>query len=168
MNYRLLIPVMVALVVSCQSGDDWGNYKLVYKNDKDGTTLTGSKEELVQHIRGGADIKIGWGVKGTSHTIEHIANPIWVAVLDESEVVAHLDAQVLSQTDWQNLSANYADSTLLQQEWRVVITTKGEFDAVWIDRTSKDVMKRRPQNHIISWFARGTMKNEPFFSTKKE
>ena len=94
----------------------------------------GSKTELIKYIRGDAEIKIGLGVKGESHSIEHLSEPIWIAILDESEVNAHLDAQVLSKIDWNNLSANYADSALLNQEWRVVITTNGEFDASWFDK----------------------------------
>lgn len=168
MNFKLLIPFIVVLIISCQSEIKYTDYQIVYKNDKEGNALVGSKTELIKYIRGGAEIKIGWGVKGESHSIEHLSEPIWIAILDESEVIAHLDAQVLSKIDWNNLSANYADSALLNQEWRVVITTKGEFDAIWFDRKNKTVIKRRPQNHIISWFAKGIIKEEPLFSTKKE
>lgn len=168
MNYSLLISFVFILLISCESENKYSTFHIVYKNDKEGNVLKGSKEELIKYIRGGAEIKIGWGTKGKSHSIEHLSDPIWLAILDESEVVAHLDAQVLSKTDWNDLSANYADSTLLRQEWRVVITTKGEFDAVWSDRKNRNVIKRSKQNHIISWFAKGNLKNEPLFSTQKE
>lgn len=160
----MLIMLSFLLVISCKSETDISSFNIVYKNDKEGNAITGSKDDLINCIRGGSEIKIGWGVKGENHSIEHLSVPIWIAVLDESEIIAHLDAQVLSKMDWDNLSANYADSTLLDQEWRVVITSKGEFDAVWYDRKNGNVIKRRPQNHIISWFAKGTVKNRPLFS----
>ena len=168
MKYSIVITLISILLVSCKSENKNAQYHIVYKNDKSGNVLKGSKEELIKFIRGGADIKIGWGVKGKSHTIEHLSEPIWIAVLDEKEVIAHLDPQVLSKTDWENLSANYADTTLLSQEWRVVITTKGEFDAVWYDRKNGTIIKRRPQNHTISWFAKGNDNREPLFSNGKE
>ena len=168
MKYRALIAFLTILATSCASENKDFAYHIVYKNDKEGNVLKGSKEELIRYIRGGAEIKIGWGAKGKSHSIEHLSEPIWIAVLDESEVIAHLDAQVLSKTDWENLSANYADSTLLNQEWRVVITSKGEFDAVWYDRKNRNVIERRPQNHTISWFAKGNFKDQPLFSTEDE
>ncbi len=125
----------------------------------------GSKEELIKQIRSGAEIKIGWGSKGKTHRIEHLSEPIWIAVLDETEVVAHLDAQVFSRTDWDNLSSSYIDSTLVNEEWRVAITTKGEFDAVWIDRTNGELIKRIPQNHTMTWFAKdGAEMTKPLFS----
>lgn len=166
---KTILVISLLFLISCRSENNSTNYKIVYKNDKDGNTLIGSKEALIQQIRGGADLKIGWGFKGKTHSIEHLSEPIWIGVLDESEVIAHIDPQVLSKTDWEQLSANYADSTLLDKEWRVVITSKGEFDAVWYDRKKNQIFNRRPQNHIITWFAKGSSSNnDPLFSTKAE
>ncbi|GAB5566166.1 MAG: hypothetical protein Wins2KO_32290 [Winogradskyella sp.] len=159
--------VLFCLILSCKSEIKESRYKVVYKNDKQGNTLVGSKEELIQHIRSGSDIKIGWGSKGENHSIEHLSEPIWIAILDESEVIAHLDAQVFSKTDWENLSSSYSDSTLLNQEWRVAITTRGEFDAVWINRNDGKLIKRIPQNHTMTWFSKDGVKNsKPLFLNK--
>ncbi len=109
-------------------------WKIAYKNDKDGNTILGSKEELINSIRQGSLIRIGWGGKESNHSIEHISEPVWIAILDEKEVIAHLEPQVLSVIDWNSLSAKYSDSSKLKEEWRVVISTKGEFDAIWYDK----------------------------------
>lgn len=165
MKYLLLIVGLYA-IAGCQSPLTTQDYHVVYKNDKEGNTVSGSKSELINYIRAGASIKVGWGVKTEKHSIEHIAEPIWIAVLDESEVIAHLDPQVLSKTDWTTLSANYADSSLLRQEWRVALTTKGSFDAVWIDQVNRKVTQRRPQNHTMTWFVKGTVRKvDPLFFT---
>lgn len=162
--FRIFVLILFCLILSCKSEIKESGYKIVYKNDKKGNTLIGSKEKLIQHIRGGAEIKIGWGSKGKNHSIEHLAEPIWLAILDESEVIAHLDAQVFSKTDWENLSSNYSDSTLFNQEWRVAITTKGEFDAVWTNRNDGKLIKRIPQNHTMTWFVKdGIEGSKPLF-----
>lgn len=156
--------LMISFIISCTSKVKESGYDIVYKNDKNGKTLMGSKQELIRQIRGGADIKIGWGGKGKNHSIEHLSAPIWIAILDETEVVAHLDPQILSKTDWENLTSSYADSTLLNQEWRVALTTKGEFDAVWITKAEGTLIKRVPQNHTMTWFAKdGATNSTPFF-----
>lgn len=161
------IVILYCLLLSCSSETKDSSYKIVYKNDKQGNTVIGSKEALIRHIRGGSEIKIGWGSKGKTRSVEHLSEPIWIAILNESEVVAHIDAQVLSKTDWENLSSNYADSTLLQQEWRVAITTKGEFDAVWTNRSNGKLIKRIPQNHTMTWFVKdGTESSTPLFLDK--
>lgn len=166
---RVFIILILILIASCKQKTLDSGYQVVYKNDKEGNTLLGSKELLINHIRGGAAIKIGWGSKGKTHSIEHLSEPIWIAILDELEVIAHLDAQVLSATDWDKLTANYSDSTLLNQEWRVVITSKGEFDAVWYDRNNGKVIRRRPQNHTMTWFAKGSSANNmPLFLNEEK
>ncbi len=155
MKYIVFMIALMTFLVSCQSKIDQGRYRVAYKNDRDGRALAGSKAQLIQAIRGGADIRIGWGFKGKVHTIEHLSDPIWIAVLDEKEVIAHLDPQVLSSVDWDSLTASYADSSLLQQEWRVVLSTNGEFDAVWYDRKKEKMAERRPQNHTMTWYVKG-------------
>ncbi len=167
MRKTSILLLIVFSLFSCQTKKTDSNWSIAYKNDKSGNVLLGSKQQLINSIRKGASIKIGWGGKGKSHQIEHIAEPIWIAILDEKEVVAHLDPQVLSGTDWDALSANYADSLLVKSEWRVVITTKGEFDAVWYDRQDYRVTKHRPQNHVMTWFIKDvddSIPAEPLFN----
>lgn len=163
---QILYISIIVLLLSCKQKTTHSTWQIVYKNDTQGTTITGSKQALISAIRAGNDIKIGWGNKGKNHSIEHLSSPIWLAVLDEKEVVAHLDPQVLSNIDWETLSASYKDSIQLKEEWRVVITSKGEFDAVWYDRQSHTLIKRRPQNHTITWFSKyhNTKNIKPLFT----
>ncbi|MEM6697014.1 MAG: hypothetical protein AAF599_01360 [Bacteroidota bacterium] len=113
-------------------------------------------------------MKIGWGSKGETRSIEHLSEPIWIAIPNESEVIVHLAPQVLSGIDWENLTASYQDSIALNQEWRVVISTKGEFDAVWYDRATHQLLRRVPQRHVMTWFVKGGKNNESnaFFEVK--
>ena len=54
---------------------------------------------------------------------------------------------------------NPEHSILVKSEWKVVITTKGEFDAIWVDRQDHKMTKHRPQNHVITWFVKGVDNN---------
>nr|WP_299343478.1 hypothetical protein [Allomuricauda sp.] len=159
---KLGVVFLLALLSSCMQQipiqNDW---QIVLKTDNDGKVLKGSKQALIDAIRNGADLKIGWGVKREDLSIEHLSSPIWLAVLSEQEVMAHLDPQVLSGIDWENLNANYKDSTLLQQEWRVVLTTKGDFDAIWYDRKADTLIQRWPQKHTMTWFANSSSAESP-------
>lgn len=163
-NTQLLLTFLCTLFLMGCSQQDQG-WVPVYKNDKAGNTVLGSKEKLINAIRNGNPVRIAWGSKGKTHTIEHISDPIWIAILDEKEVIAHIDPQMLSRVDWETLSADYSDSTKLNEEWRVAITTKGEFDAVWYDKTNYKLIKRIPQNHVMTWFVKGKVVENasPFF-----
>lgn len=164
---KKLIFLLLAFMISCQSKSvPQPEWRIVLKTDRDGTILEGSKANLLNAVRSGQDLKIGWGVKREDLSIEHISSPIWLAILSEQEVMAHLDPQVLSGIEWDSLNANYKDSKLLQQEWRVVLTSKGDFDAVWYDRKADTIVRRWPQKHRMTWFAQGEPNENvvPFFN----
>ena len=142
-------------MVSCGTqGPRNSKWQVAYKHDGDGKALAGSKEQLFAAIRAGKTVRIGWGWYNQERdlSIEHLADPIWLAILDQKEVIAHLEPQVLSAIDWDSGTANYADSALLHQEWRVVINTTGSFDAVWYNRKEGVLTRRVPQKHILTWF----------------
>lgn len=146
---------MLLYFVSCdQSQEPSSEWTIALRTTKTGEVVKGSKQELITAIRNGADIKIGWGNRGKQHTIEHLSEPIWLAVLDEKEVVASLHPQSLAQTDWDKLESHYSNSNTLHEEWRVSITTKGSFDAIWYDRRGDSLIKRVPQNHAMTWFVK--------------
>ncbi|WP_347925912.1 hypothetical protein [Pontimicrobium sp. SW4] len=151
---------------SCYKNDKSTKIVIALRTDKQGNVIAGSKEQLITSIRNGVDIKVGWGGKGLNHSIEHLAVPIWLSILDETEVVAHLDPQVLSHINWDSLDANYSDTKMLKEEWRVVITSKGTFDAVWYDRELDTVIKRVPQRHVMTWLVKDVKseKSSPFFN----
>lgn len=152
-KYILLIFVILNYT-SCKQENNPNKLQVLYKNDKNGVTLLGSKENIIDAIRKGADIKIGWQSETKVRKIEHLSTPVWLAVLNEKEVLAHLDPQVFSVIDWDKLSAAYVDDKMLDVEWRVVLTTSGSFDAVWYNTKADTVVRRIPQNHEMTWFAR--------------
>ena len=148
---NLSIILLITLLSACNI-EVKNTYKVAYKSGKEGQTLKGSKQDLIDAIRAGASVKIGWGWKGEDKSIEHVSEPIWLGVLNENEVIAHLDPQVLSMIDWNESNATYSDSTRLVEEWRVVISTKGTFDAIWYNRETHEQIRRMPQNHTMTWF----------------
>ncbi|MDT0608460.1 hypothetical protein [Croceitalea rosinachiae] len=167
---RVLLFLFCLILVSCQENINNDKWDVVLATDKNGEVIKGDKASLINCIRNGADIKIGWGNKNKRHSIEHIAQPIWLAILDEKEVIAHLEPQVLSNVNWEKGNANYETLSKIQEEWRVVITTKGDFDAIWYNRKEDSVTTRRVQNPVISWFGKRTKetsKSLPLYSEKR-
>jgi len=165
-NPITILIVFICIIPACSSIEEKeSKWEIAFKNDEDGNTLLGSKQKLINSIRQESPIRIAWGAKGDAHSIEHISEPIWIAILDEKEVIAHLEPQVLSVIDWDNLLATYSDANKLNQEWRVVITTKDDFDAIWYDKKENRQIKRVPQNHVLSWFVQTskTVRTKPFF-----
>lgn len=150
---RSLLVLFTFFNLSCsdQQKEAW---QVAYKHDNSGKTLAGSKEQLFAAIRAGKTVRIGWGWYNATRdlSIEHLADPIWLAIIDQKEVIAHLPPQVLSGINWETGTASYEEEALLDQEWRVVINTTGAFDAVWYNRKEGKRSRRSPQRHTIIWF----------------
>lgn len=151
--YFLFLGLTLLFISSC-SNHSQPSWQVAFKHDKSGKPLAGSKEQLFAAIRAGKTVRIGWGWYNEKRdlSIEHLADPIWLAIIDQKEVIAHLPPQVLSGIDWHTGTASYEKESLLDQEWRVVINTNGAFDAVWYDRKEGKRSRRSPQQHVITWF----------------
>ncbi len=164
MKSCLTIFISLLIFGSCQQ-TTCNNWHIGLKTDKNGQVLEGSKEHLIKALRSGADLKVGWGWKYKDKSLEHIAEPSWIGILNEKEVYVYLDPQVLSGLSWEDLTANFADSSLVSQEWRVAINSNGSFDAVWIDRNNHEVTRRLPQNHTMTWWVNQPVNEDvkPYF-----
>ena len=129
-----------------------GQWKMIYKHDENGKAILGSKDSLIQAIRLGLPVRVGWGWQMKGKSMEHISDPIWMVVLNEQEVMVHLDPQVLSKVEWDSLEVSYTNFDQLAHEWRVVLTIQGTFDAIWYDLEQHELVRHLPQQHIMSWF----------------
>lgn len=150
LNTLLGIVSFIAILGSCQQQTGSNTYKVVYRNGEDGNGLYGSRQDLIQQIRGGADIKVGWGSKGKTRSIEHLAEPIWISVLNEDHVRVLLEPHYVTSSD----------TSEVNQEWRVTMSTRGEFDALWYDKYIGEAVRIVPQRHPMTWYARGKSEHE--------
>ena len=75
---------MLVLFYACQQPQEAeGGWHLVFKNDKDGKAVHGVKSELIDAVRLGYPVRIGWG----STRVEHTANADFLTIF-EGEVFA--------------------------------------------------------------------------------
>ncbi len=162
MKTRILILSLV--LFSCQILLAQGWQPVLRINEK-GEVIAGSKDQLIQNIRQGKNVKIAWGWKRDNKSIEHISEPTWIAIMNEQDVLFHLDPQVFGGIEWEDRAGTFENKNL-KEEWRVIIDTNGTFDAVWYDRDNHEVTKRMPQRHRITWFVQNANDEtpKPFFA----
>lgn len=139
----------------CVSGNTAPSWALLYRNGPDGERLAGSKEALFAAIRSGQPIQIAWGFaaerNGERLSVEHLIEPVFLSIVNGSDVVAQMPEHI-AQAAYVN-----PDRALFGDEpgtlWRGLMTTKGVFDAVWVDRGTGKMVRRHPQRAAMSWFA---------------
>ena len=147
--------VLLFLFFSCQPTGFSGHstWKPIYKHDEKGNPIFGNKEELINGIRAGQSLRIGWGWKkeiGDSIVIlEHVADPIFVTILQEKEVSAIINAHPLLNNYRSLNGQNFREEGDI---WQCVLTTTGTFNAKLFDRQQDTLLRDWPQRHRMTWF----------------
>lgn len=128
----------------------------VYRNGIDGEALEGSKQALFAAIRAGQPIQIGWGFSalrdGESLSVEHLIAPEFLTIVGGEHVSAQLPEHI-AQRSYVNIDGAFFDDGAVM--WRGLMTTKGTFDAVWVNRATGEIVRRYPQRAMLTWYTQG-------------
>ena len=142
-------------------------WRLVYRHDLYGNQLEGTKTTLLNAIRSGQEIQIGWGLKRsagkTTKSVEHLVAPVFVTITDEAEVSAQMPEHIGQQSYWEIDKSKFSDGAVM---WRGLATTKGLFDAIWVNRGNGEVVRRAPQRAAFSWFVQGPVHHSTSLATQ--
>ena len=75
----LLIFLLIALLPSCENAHGTqGGWQKVYQNDAAGNATFGDKQKLIEAVRLGYPVRIGWG----STRVEHVAPADFLTIFD--------------------------------------------------------------------------------------
>lgn len=143
------------------------SWRLIYKHDVNGHRLYGKKTALLEAVRSGQAIQIGWGllrkIEGVERSIEHTISPVFVSIIDNKEVVAQMPEHIAQKSYWDSDNSLFKDGAVL---WRGLATTEGRFDAIWVNRATGKTVRRSPQRAAFSWYAQGTTVNSSSLAIK--
>ncbi len=126
-----------------------------------GEVQSGSPENIVNAVRRGCQLRIAWGARRAadpSQTIEHIAEPVWVAVRNGTQVEVQLDDflinhAVLGEPEEDHPRRARFGGTSKAVMWRAQLKPDGSFDAVWYSPQTGELITRIPQQHELRWFS---------------
>ncbi len=160
--YSIVYVLIIAGVFVCcnqhtQNSNDnktiISGWKSVYQNDKDGRRLAGNIDSLIVGIRNGYDVRIGWGwekeLGDSILRLEHMAEPLFLTIIQEKTVSAVIDAHPLLQSYIDSNNQKIGDDGHI---WQCVLTTKGTFNAQTLNRSTGELIKDWPQKHKMTWF----------------
>ncbi|MEO0973888.1 MAG: hypothetical protein AAFX85_12415 [Pseudomonadota bacterium] len=132
-------------------------WRVLYRHDAQGEPLEGSLDALHRAIRAGQSLRIGWGVRVTREgepprAVEHMIAPVFLTITGEGHVSAQLPEHV-AQRSYSDINQSFfAEPPVL---WRGLMTTRGTFDAVWVDRGTGEQTRRAPQRAALTWYGLG-------------
>ena len=157
--YVVIIPCLIFLS-SCleksiqNSGNDSPSWKLIYRNDKNGEPVYGNKEELIEAIRNGYPIRVGWASRRKSDStksVEHVSDVEFITIANTGEVFAQITPFLAQRPD---LNSDTLSMTLLPIESSWILGTNGLISSVSKD-FQKDTVSTSPPRlfgYGLSWF----------------
>jgi len=144
----VLLFAMALFFISCnrELATQNSGWKLIYKNDKDGKTIFGKKEDLLKAIRGGKDIRIGWG----GRRVEHVADAKFLTITNGKEAFAQIDPIIgqRPELNGDTLRIHFRENS----QWTIIVGTNGFSDRLHIDRFKDSVLGHRNRPTTVSWF----------------
>lgn len=118
MNRFLFLTLL--LLCSCQPSEaPIAGWQKVFKNDVNGKVLFGEKSKLIDAVRLGYPVRIGWG----SNRIEHVADADFLTIFEGKEVFAQIKTIIgqQPQVDGDSLKIRFR----MQNNWTKISGTNG-------------------------------------------
>lgn len=168
-----LLGILITLTsISCTQSENKNNtvtpvdqWKLVYKNDKDGNKVLGDKKELLSSIRQGAPIRIGWSSRrrnDSTKTVEHILDAEFMTIANGEDVFAQVKPFLAQRPD---LTSDTLSITIRPTHVYWTLGTNGLISSANVDYTKDTVTTSPPSTfrYNISWFTKNvnSSKNTP-------
>ncbi|MEM8895028.1 MAG: hypothetical protein AAGC88_10655 [Bacteroidota bacterium] len=116
---RILIILIVAFSACQPTVEPNEGWRMVFRNDAAGNTTFGDKAELIEAVRLGYPVRIGWG----GSVVEHVAEAEFLTILDGQEVFGQINAIVGQAPTLKNDSLKIRFR--LQNHWTKIAGTNG-------------------------------------------
>ena len=117
-KYLLSVSILLCSFWSFAQQSEW---QLVYEHNEQGEAISGSKEALIEAVRAGQDIKIGWKMGSGEKIVEHWAMAQFMTIMN-GEVFGQI-TPILSQ------SPSFDQNIITFREgmkWSFIASTSGK------------------------------------------
>lgn len=145
-----------------------GGWVLMYRNDDNGNSMFGDKDQLIEAVRNGLPVRIGFGSRGSTDStksIEHVTNAHFLTISNGKEVFAQIEPIIGQYPVLENdsLSITFRQNI----NWSIIVGTNGFSDRLSTDYLTDTIIGNRTRATEVSWFVRSSQnKNIDDFKTR--
>jgi hypothetical protein len=127
-------------------------WRYVYSNGPHGQDAGGSRQHLLDALRRGSPLRVGWGEAdaGGEWAVEEFADADFTNVMGGRDVVAQLRSAWI-QTDYTDATkAGLRDPELA---WHAIASTDGRLDALMVEPATGKTTRKLVQRTHFHWYA---------------
>ena len=142
--------------VSCDhTNDSVESWKVVYRHNSNGAKILGDKQSLIDAVRNGYPIRIGFGgrsARDSLRSVEHVADAQFLTIANGKEVFAQI-TPIFGQTP--NLEQDSLSIKLKHENtWTMIIGTNGERSTLSKTLHVEDQKESGESKRGATWYAK--------------
>jgi hypothetical protein len=134
-----------------ESGKHKDGWSLVYANDENGRKATGNFQQLVNAVKGGEPVRIGWTLEHPTNKairIEHFADAKFITILSDSVVFAQIDPITGQVPVFKDKSVTLKENI----EWHFCASSTGNNDSMNLNAHTGEILDHKLFKCGIKWF----------------
>lgn len=147
-----MAPVLALLLAASAPACTAPSWRLLFVNGPAGEEAGGSRQALLDAIRRGSPVRVGWGEAAAdgAWSVEEFAGTGFVNIMGGRHVVAQIEAA------W--IQSHYTDPAragfkVPLTDWQAMIATDGRFEAVTTAREGGGQQRLLIQRTTVHWYA---------------
>ncbi|WP_422858642.1 hypothetical protein ACOKFD_14940 [Flagellimonas sp. S174] len=148
---KSILAVFIIIQIGCSQkrNDEW---QLIFETDKNGQISYGSKDNLIELVRKGYPVRIGWESMGKT-SVEHTIDVRFLTVANETEVFAMLEPFWAQRP---NLKSDTLSIIPIANETHWILSTNGLRSSMMANKVNDTVINYEPQlfGYPIKWFVK--------------
>ncbi|GAA4279292.1 hypothetical protein [Aquimarina mytili] len=148
---KILAAILFLLLSSYSFSQNKSDWKLIYHNDKDGKTIDGKIDDLIEAVRLGEEIRIYWSAQRKSDAtkkVEHFADAKFLTILSDTIVFAQIDP-IIGQTP------KYDEQTIELKEnleWSFIAASNGKSDTMMRNVVTGEILGHGLTALATKWY----------------
>lgn len=124
---------------------------MVYQNDAKGRQVLGSLNELIEAVRSGLPIRVGWSSQSPSNPdrkVEHFAEAKFLTIMSDKTVFAQIDPIIGQTPDFTRQFIELKEGTT----WVMIAASNGKSDAMMTDTKTGELIGHDEAARAIDWY----------------
>jgi len=143
---RYFIILVIALSACNTSYKNEGGWQKVFQNNEKGESLFGEKKDLLDAVRLGYPIRIGWG----SRRVEHVAEAEFLTIFQGKEVFAQIRTIIGQAPSIQNDSLKIKLRN--ENHWTKIAATNGYSNTLMTNYLNDTIVGGREGYSSATWY----------------
>lgn len=145
---RLSIITILLLICTIGQAQEWTR---VYQNDAAGKAVSGTIKELIEAVRAGLPVRVGWSGQSPTNPrikVEHVADAKFLTIMSNETVFAQIDPIIGQTPDFDQQFIELKEGS----SWVLIAASNGKSDAMMTNTKTGEVLGHNQTGRAIDWY----------------